>query len=134
MSAYWVEADVMVRSGEYGAERVDNFRQRIQAAIDSNDELGWPDLVYALIEMNRLDDAQHLIAVHNSANRSKSDKDPAEWMPPRYDLLIAISHEKMVYQQFQVKWIVELSSTFAKTGTNHTGLIKLTYCINDFAR
>ena len=31
---------------------------------------------------NDLDNAQHLIAVHNSANRSKGAKDPAEWMPP----------------------------------------------------
>lgn len=31
---------------------------------------------------NDLQDAQHLIAVWNSANRSKSDRDPGHWMPP----------------------------------------------------
>ena len=31
---------------------------------------------------NDLDNPGHLIAVDSSANRSKSDKDPAKWMPP----------------------------------------------------
>ena len=31
---------------------------------------------------NDLTDSRTLIAVYNSANRSKSDKDPASWMPP----------------------------------------------------
>ena len=31
---------------------------------------------------NDVIDNNHLIAVWNSANRSKSDKDPADWMPP----------------------------------------------------
>jgi hypothetical protein len=31
---------------------------------------------------NFLDDPLHLIAVDKRANRSKSDRDPAEWMPP----------------------------------------------------
>ncbi|MFD5321134.1 HNH endonuclease family protein [Streptomyces sp. NPDC127098] len=31
---------------------------------------------------NDLDDERALLAVHDSANQSKADRDPAEWMPP----------------------------------------------------
>ncbi|WP_050506802.1 hypothetical protein [Streptomyces rimosus] len=31
---------------------------------------------------NDLDDERSLLAVHDSANQSKADRDPAEWMPP----------------------------------------------------
>lgn len=34
---------------------------------------------------NELSDPVHLIAVTRSTNRSKSDRDPAQWMPPRAD-------------------------------------------------
>lgn len=34
---------------------------------------------------NWLEDPQHLIAVHRSANRGKGAGDPAEWMPPNRD-------------------------------------------------
>lgn len=34
---------------------------------------------------NWLEDPQHLIAVHRSANRGKGAGDPAEWMPPNPD-------------------------------------------------
>lgn len=31
---------------------------------------------------NDLDDPRSLLAVHDSANQSKADRDPAQWMPP----------------------------------------------------
>ncbi|MCX5112227.1 HNH endonuclease family protein [Streptomyces sp. NBC_00378] len=31
---------------------------------------------------NDLDDERSLLAVHDSANQSKADRDPAQWMPP----------------------------------------------------
>lgn len=34
---------------------------------------------------NYLDDPRHLVAVTGRSNRSKADKDPAQWMPPAAD-------------------------------------------------
>ncbi|MFE7559595.1 hypothetical protein [Kitasatospora sp. NPDC057500] len=31
---------------------------------------------------NDLDDRRSLLAVHDSANQSKADRDPSQWMPP----------------------------------------------------
>ncbi|MEU2794837.1 DUF1524 domain-containing protein [Streptomyces sp. NPDC007100] len=31
---------------------------------------------------NDLDDERSLLAIHDSANQSKADRDPAKWMPP----------------------------------------------------
>ena len=38
---------------------------------------------------NDLDDGRALIAVTNSVNRSKGDKDPSQWLPPRQEYVCA---------------------------------------------
>lgn len=50
---------------------------------------------------NELEDASHLIAVSASANRSKGDKPPYKWLPPR-----AVYHCEYVstYVQIKEKW------------------------------
>lgn len=61
---------------------------------------------------NDLDDPRTLVAVTASSNRSKSDRDPAEWLPPR-----AAAHCRYVREWVAVKLRWDLSVDVAERDT-----------------